>query len=127
MSIMQKLGDQHRGIELSRKVLAFSEYARLLMLSGGSMLALRALAEKNSRITAYAPELKAAISAGTPSTWGASLVPDAIISAFLESLSTVGAFDAMLPSMRRVPFRSAVAVTTSAATAHGPGPAELKA
>jgi hypothetical protein len=62
---------------------------------------------------------KAAVSAGTTadSGWALPLAEyNTLANAFLESLRSFGAFDAMLPSMRRVPFRTRIGAVTSGAT-----------
>ena len=62
---------------------------------------------------------KAAAAAGTTaaSDWALPLAEyQTLAGAFLESLRNYGAFDAMLPAMRRVPFRTRIGASTSGIT-----------
>ena len=62
---------------------------------------------------------KTAVTPGntTDSTWGAPLATyDNLATAFLESLRSVGAFDAVLPSMRQVPLRTKLVLVSGGAT-----------
>jgi hypothetical protein len=68
-------------------------------------------------------EHKAAVLAGSTVGWGSPLAQfQAIVTQFEGSLRTFGAFDAMLPLMRRVPLGLArLAIMVTGATGHGVG------
>src|SRR5262249_42609425 len=72
---------------------------------------------------------KTAIVAGTPNSgnWAAPLAPyDQVVAGFLEGLRNISALDAILPSMKRVPFRTRVSIVTTVPTASTPGAGEIK-
>jgi hypothetical protein len=100
------------------KVGDFLAIARHLILAKGDVHLASKLAEARStqRVQTI---MKAAVSAGgvTIGTWGSQIAEyPAIVAAFLESLASYGAFDAMLSSMRRVPLHSRVSVVTVGAS-----------
>lgn len=89
--------------------------SRFLMMAKGDWGSARSLAENRRALPGIVEILKSAVTGGTldDPSWSSSLgiYPQAI-AAFLDSLRNVGAFDTMLPAMRRVPLRSRAAVTT---------------
>lgn len=96
----------------------FAQYARAVALSRGSISGMEALmAEKHQYTQERVHRLvKAAVNVGstTDPNYAATADYNAIASVFIESLRNVGAFDAMLPSMRRVPLRTRVTINSSA-------------
>jgi HK97 family phage major capsid protein len=96
----------------------FIAVARHLILARGDKVLASKLAESRSteRVKTI---LKSSASAGgvTIGTWGSQIAEyPGIVAAFLESLNSYGAFDAMLSSMRRVPLHSRVSVVTVGAS-----------
>lgn len=71
--------------------------------------------------------LKSAVTVGGISgTWGGEIAEyNDVVSAFLETLAPVGAFDRLLPDMRRVPLRTRVVLVTSGFTANIVGRAQV--
>src|SRR5262245_54246348 len=135
MTIAQQLGKINQATELSIKAREFCTLARVIALSRGDHLVAQKLAADQrlspgiSRILAgrqvysvpheVAARQKAAISAGstTDPTWAGPLAEyDLVAAAFLESLKHFGAFDQMLPQMRRVPLRTRIGASTSGAS-----------
>jgi hypothetical protein len=58
-----------------------------------------------------------ASSGGSPTDWAGSIADYEIIAgAFLASLRNVGVFDRVLPSTRRMPFRSRIVIQSQAIT-----------
>jgi hypothetical protein len=106
--------------DASKRAMAaeFVAIARHLVIARGDLNLARRLAEARGtdRVKAI---LKSGVAAGGTAIgmWGAELAQySSIVSAFAESLSSFGAFDAMLPSMRRVPMRARVSVSTVGAS-----------
>jgi hypothetical protein len=146
MTIVQRLGELHARKELNDKAREFVNLARVIALSRGDHAAARQLAQRNllgpkiksifenqHRVYEMRPDmvarLKAAVGAGTTtdSTWALPLAEyDVLASAFLESLKNYGAFDAMLPSMRRVPLRTRIGASTSGASGNTVPQASVK-
>lgn len=122
MTILQRLGEINADIENARRAAEFANYVRLIVAARGDVMQAAKLAEAQRATARIGVVLKTAVAAGTTSTsdWAAPLAEyDGLVQAFLESLRNVGAFDAMLPSMRRIPLRTRAVVTTvgiSAAT-----------
>jgi hypothetical protein len=106
---MKQLGEIARRQDIRRgAVIAASE---------GSSEAMRRMAESlgvSPRVVG-ATQVKAAVADGTSvdEAWGAPLLAE-ISTAFIESLRSASAFDAMLPSMQVVPLRGRVVSTTTA-------------
>jgi hypothetical protein len=64
----------------------------------------------------------AAVGTTSDSTWAGPLADyQSVVGAFLESLRGFGAFDAMLPFMKVVPFRTRVGAISVGATGYRPG------
>lgn len=110
---------------------AFTFYAKCLLAARGNAVQAAALAE-TAGADAIAPILrrpfvatdhKAAVVAGSTAGWGSPLAQyQALVSQFEGSLRMFGAFDAMLPLMRRVPLGLArLAIVVTGATGHGVG------
>jgi HK97 family phage major capsid protein len=138
MTIAAQLGQINRSIEMSAKARQFVNLAIAVALSRGNREALQAIAADPSkpmgpavksiaasrhRVYEMTPDLtfrqKAAAAAGTTadSGWALPLADYQVLaSAFLESLRNYGAFDGMLGSMRRVPFRTRIGAVTSGAS-----------
>src|SRR5262249_8860752 len=74
-----------------------------------------AIIDAPERVYQLTPEQKATVAALDNASGLAEY--DVLASAFLESLRNYGAFDRMLPLMRRVPFRRRIGAVTTAAGA----------
>jgi hypothetical protein len=138
MTIAQQLGRINAAAELSTKAREFVNLARVVAMSRGDHSAVRAIVhdnrflcgptvkgivESSQHVYEMQPDLvaqqKAAVAAGTTADTGWALpLADyqTLASAFLESLRNFGAFDRMLPSMRRVPFRTRIGASTTGST-----------
>ena len=141
MTLAARVAEVSRSAEISQRAKEFCRLAQIIARGRGQHGSVQSLAHDNrvilgprvakiveSHLAVYElnPEVaarqKAAVSAGGTSlsdfsTWGPALAEyDTLASAFLELLRNWGAFDAMLPSMRRVPFRTRVGVSTTAIT-----------
>src|SRR5262245_56409398 len=124
MTIAQQIAGLNRNIETSQKAKDFCTLARIIALSQGDHAVAQQLLRENRnllgpkiksifddhhRVYEMRPDVvarqKAGVAAGTTtdSTWALPLAEyDVLANAFLESLRSFGAFDAMLPHMRRV-------------------------
>jgi len=122
VTIMQKIGQDVRRAEMTTKAAHFVDLCRRIMLARGDAVEALHSAGPGSKNPASADVvkiLKAAVSAGSISlsTWGDEIAEyPGLVAAFLGSLANVSAFDALLPSMRRVPLRSRAVVVTAGAT-----------
>lgn len=134
MTIAQRIGAVQANIDASTRAREFTSLARVLAASRFDLEKARALVKQHRlppRLEAilhgtpfradpnFVSGQRAAIAAGTTTdtTWARPLAEYQVVAnAFLESLKSFGAFDAMLPSMRRVPFRSRVGATTTGAS-----------
>ena len=95
----------------------FVHAAKYIALSKGSKPEAYTLAKQARALPPIVEVLqKAAADTGTSAGWGASLMDSGLADAFLSSLRTVSIFDAALPFMPRVPFRTTVRVVTTGAT-----------
>src|SRR4051794_30977766 len=114
MSLLRTL---NTASDMNTKVRDFVQIARLVASTRGDTLAAAMIAEKSETVPGnVAGVLKSAVGAGTLSdaTWASPLSPyGTLISAFLGSLRSVGAFDRMLPDMRNVPLRTRVGAVTT--------------
>jgi HK97 family phage major capsid protein len=146
MTIAQQLGRVKAATEMSKKAREFCNLARIVAMSRNDDALAQHIAEE-SRLSptirsilsgrpavyaihpAAAASQKAAISAGTTidSGWALPLSEYQVLAgAFLESLKNYGAFDAMLPSTRRVPFRTRIGASTTGITGTTVGQAQVK-
>ena len=138
MTIAQQLGQINRTIEMSGKVREFITLARCVAMGRGNHGAVQTIAhanrvlcgptvanivESNHHVYEMQSDLvaqqKAAVAAGNTADTGWALPLgdyQTLASAFLESLRNFGAFDRMLPSMRRVPFRTRIGASTTGIT-----------
>src|SRR5262245_50119485 len=126
-SIAQTIGRVSADIETRKYAGEFCAIARLFMLSKGNRLEAAQIAEQRRFSSRVIETLrKSAVSPLSLTTTSDLAQFTGTTSAFLQSLSTAGAFDRMLPSMRQVPPRARVAATTLNATAyiHGEGAAK---
>jgi hypothetical protein len=146
MTIAQTIGRISAQQEMTQKAREFTNLARVVALSRGDHAMAQQLAQRNllgPRIKTIfenhhrvyemrrdvVARLKAAVSAGTTTdnTWALPLAEyDVLADAFLASLKNYGAFDAMLPSMRRVPFRTRIGASTSGASGNTVPQASVK-
>ena len=118
----------HR-IENSAKASQFVSLAKAIMLGGGRMLDTidaGCLPEKLANIVRSgvpAGTGDGADSTATPDGWGAALTEyQSLANAWVESLSTAGAFDKMLSSgaFVRVPMRQSIRLVSTGATGYSP-------
>jgi hypothetical protein len=138
---MKHLASVSAQLETSTRAREFVALARVVALAKGGQAAARAIANEaglspaiktifaGPKVTDLVHRQKAAVLAGSTgdSTWAGPLASyDVLASAFLESLRNFGAFDRMLPSMRRVPFRVRVGANTFAASGTVVGPGSMK-
>jgi hypothetical protein len=148
MTIAQRIVQINAAAEISTKAREFCFLARAIALGRGQHGAVQTVVHHHRimmgpRVKAivdglhdvynFTPDLvyrqKAAAAAGATdaTTWGSQLAEyDTLASAFLASLKSFGAFDAMLPSMRRVPFRARIGCVTTGATGSTVGQAAPK-
>jgi hypothetical protein len=138
MTIAQQLGRLSAASEMSTKAREFANLARCIALGRGDRYEAQKIVHDNrvllgprvksiveSRHPVYqldpdmvARQKAAALAGGTAvGDWTEQLASYQVLAAaFLESLKNFGAFDAMLPSMRRVPFRTRVGSVTTGAS-----------
>jgi HK97 family phage major capsid protein len=111
MSIVQQIATVSSNLESATRSREFVSAARYLLAARGDRIEAQQLAAAGRSTD----RVKAAVAAGSISGSGAPLAEyRAVSGAFLESLKHSGAFDAMLPSMLQVPFRTRLAVVSSA-------------
>lgn len=134
MKQLAELNAQYANIERSHE---FFEVARLLLACKGDLFEGAALAERqgsSERVRrifgASEPRniiTRAAVGAQTQSNSSALSDYQAIAAGFLNSLQTIGIFDRLLGSARRLPLRTAtVGVTTVSAIAATLSEGEIK-
>src|SRR5262245_5139791 len=138
-TLAQKIGASHAVVDMSMKAREFVNLARVLALSRGDRFEAQRIVHENrivcgARIKTILEDhnaawtfsrddvlrMKAAVAPGTTTdaSWGLPLAEfQTLAGAFLTSLRSYGCFDALLPAMRRVPFRVRVGSVTSGATA----------
>ena len=121
---MRSLGKVSANLETATRAGEFVALARILCASSGYVGDTVAMA-KAQRISPRVVSVletgiyKSAVAAGglAPGNWGAELGDYGnMITAFVDSLKTFGAFDSMLPSMKRVPLRTRLAFVSIGAT-----------
>ena len=127
MTIAQQMRDLNQRVEITQKSREYGNLARLIMMGGGDPYRLNSIAKtQGPRIKsiieskAYERRQKAAVGPGTMTgvEFAAPLTElDTLEAAFLATLRAYGAFDFMLDSMRRVPFRTRIGVSTVPITA----------
>jgi hypothetical protein len=130
MSLLaERIGATAAANEVSGRARAFCNAARVIAVSKGVQATANIICREHhlspsvagvfaaESVHDIAPDKKAAVAAGTSSGWGSALSQyNLLADGFLESLRNFGAFDAMLPAMRRVPFRTKVGLSTSIIT-----------
>jgi hypothetical protein len=130
---MGALGRLNQQIEMTRGAEDFLHVARIFAAARGrhgDAIALAKQSDAPSRVL----EILQRASPGqigdggtSPGGWGADLAPFAnVATAWLESLRQVSVFDAMLPSMRRVPLQQQLIVVTAGAIAGKVAETEFK-
>jgi len=131
---MGALGKINANLETSTRVREFCTLAQLIAVSRGKPETAIQLADQYRLSTPFLKELliqqiyscdrntrirKTVTGVGTISdtSWAGPLASyDTLAAAFLASLNNYGAFDRMLPAMKRVPFRVRVGASTSIAS-----------
>lgn len=146
--LARDLGRLNAAAEMNTKAREFCNLARAIALGRGQHDMVREVAhehrilmgpriksvvESHHAVYQFAPDLvarqKAAVLAGGTSVgdWSEQLASYQVLAAsFLESLRNFGAFDAMLPSMRRVPFRTRIGASTTGITGNTVPQASVK-
>lgn len=141
MTIAQQIGRLNANVEASQRAKDFATLAKIVALSRGDHWNAQELLKDldprtkilagqqlkaivgggTSKIYSFTPRdianQKAAVAAGGTAVgdWSEQLASYQVLAAaFLESLRNFGAFDRLLPSMRRVPFRTRIGANTSA-------------
>lgn len=95
----------------------FVHAAKYIALAKGSKSEAYTLAKMNRALPPIVEVLqKAAADVGSTGGWGAPLMDSGLAAAFLSSLRSASVFEAALPFMPRVPFRTTVRVVTTGAT-----------
>ena len=129
MSIPAQIARYSTSVEVTAKANECIRAVRVLGLAGASADAQR-LAERFSCSRAFAEIVnKAATPAGTTldSSWAGALASTlSSPQGFIQSLRDSGAFDRLLPDMRRVPMNSRVVVTALGASGHTVSEASAK-
>jgi hypothetical protein len=128
MTIAQKVGELARRQDMEQAAREFCGLARCIALGRGDLGEAVHVAEDLRAGPRIREVLKAAVAAGsTSTTWGSQLIGYNILAdAFLASLRSASCYDAMLPSMMRVPMRSQIAVLTGGATGSTVAEANVK-
>jgi HK97 family phage major capsid protein len=118
MTILQQIGRAQNEIETRAGSRDFVQLARCLMLSKGVLQQARQIAEQRGTSDRVEEILrKANPGTLTDPTWAGNLSPYASVAAgFVDGLRHIGAFDAMLTSMVRVPLRARIVMITTGAT-----------
>src|SRR5262245_29020597 len=118
-SIAQEIGRVSASIETSTRSNECCAIARLLMASKGDKLVAADLAEARRFSQRFVDVLqKSTVSPLSLTTASDLALFVGTTSAFLQSLSSAGAFDRMYPSMKTVPPRARVASTLLNATSY---------
>ena len=118
MSILRALNNS---ADMNAKVRDFVVFARHIAASRGDLLSAATVAEHEGSSPVVVSALKAAVAAGTTtdSTWAAPLSPfGQTISAFIASLRSASAFDAMLPAMKQTPLRTRTVAASAGIAGH---------
>lgn len=102
--------------EATTRTESFASLVRSFMMARGDCLLAARIADGQGK-TQAAEVLKAAVTAGSLSTYSAIAPFNDLFAAFLESLRNVSCFDAMKPDMRIVPLQSRVLLVSGGAAA----------
>jgi hypothetical protein len=121
-TLAQEIGARHQIIEDATRRGQFLSICRLMMLGKGIFGAAK-LAEETNASRAVADTLKAATTAVSLSSLADFKL---MVDAFVAGLSSYGAFDAMLPSMVKVPLSTTVGAVTTIAAGYVVGEASAK-
>jgi len=121
MTILQQIGRASSEIEIRTASADFTQLARCLALAKGILPDARRIASErhsSERVLEILTRATPATMTSSTGSWGDDLSAyQTVAEGFLASLRNASAFDAMLPSMRVVPLRTRVVVTTVTATA----------
>ena len=142
MTIAQRIGAVHASMETTTNAKEFCNLARVVALNADAQQlaqdkligpTIKTIVADSHRVYEMRSDLverqKAAVAAGTTADtgWALPLAEYQVLaSAFLESLRQWGCFDRLLPSMRRVPFRTRIGASTTAITGTTVGQAQVK-
>jgi len=115
MTIAQRIGQVAREQELTQRCAKFFDVARYVALEKDEILDPAGQTAASKHIQQI---LKSVVAAGSTTGWGQPLAPYAqLVDAFLLSLRSASAFDAMLPWMKGVPLHQQIVVASGGATA----------
>jgi hypothetical protein len=118
MTIAQQIGRQVMEKEAYTNAKLFCHVAKWVALAkNGGLQEAHHQAKLNRALPPIVNVLKTAADAGSTTGWGSPLADQTgLADAFLASLSNVSIYQAALPFMPRVPFRTTVRVVSSGAT-----------
>jgi hypothetical protein len=118
---MSTIADKVRTVVTERETVTnarmFAHVAKWIALCKGSKSEAYMLAKQNRALPPIQAVLKAAADPGSTTGWGSALAEfTGLADAFLTSLRAASIYQAALPFMPRVPFRTTVRVVTTGAT-----------
>src|SRR5262245_22501450 len=116
MSIVRQINRAAADAEAATRAGEFAQLARLFAIAKGDWRWASKLDQASPRVAEIAR--KAAVDPGSTTSLSSIAQTEGIVQAFLDSLRNVGAFDAMLLSMKRVPIRTRVAAVSLSATGY---------
>jgi hypothetical protein len=117
MTIAQQIGRQVIERETATNAKLFCHVAKYIALCKGFKSEAYTMATQNRALPPIVRVLKSAADAGTITGWGSSLADfTGLADAFLTSLRSASIYQAALPYMPHVPFRTTVRVVTTGAT-----------
>jgi hypothetical protein len=115
MTLAQRIGQLAREQELTQRCAKFFDVARYIALEKDTIHDPAGQTAASKHIQQI---LKSVVAAGSTTGWGQPLAPYAqLVDAFLLSLRSASAFDAMLPWMKGVPLHQQIVVASGGATA----------
>jgi HK97 family phage major capsid protein len=115
MTLAQRVGQLAREQELTQRCAKFFDVARFVVLENDRIHDPAGQTATSKHIQQI---LKSVVAAGSTTGWGQSLAPyTQLVNAFLLSLRSASAFDAMLPWMKAVPLHQQIVVASGGATA----------
>jgi len=115
MTVAQRIGQLAREQELTQRCAKFFDVARYVALEKDEI---RDPAGQTAASKHIQQILKSVVAAGSTTGWGQPLAPYVqLVDAFLLSLRSASAFDAMLPWMKVLPLHQQIVVASGGATA----------
>lgn len=128
MSIAQRIGTVHAGLETATRAGEFAAIAKCLAAGAGGTHAAANFAEQKRLPRRVVEILKAGVSAGTLGGSEGTALGDygVVAQAWLDSLRNISAFDALLPSMVKIPLRTFVGISSLEVTGYVRGEGQAK-